>query len=74
MGSNRKTEVGPEPERGPTGEMIGIWVTLWLVAWFGVILVTFFFVGVIAGVVAIIGGAVISMLAFARAIRRTQNP
>jgi hypothetical protein len=59
---------GPKSEA--TNEMKGIWVALWVIAWFAAILVAFFFIGAVVGVAAVIGGAVVSLLVAFRFLKR----
>jgi hypothetical protein len=72
MEPTKETKAGSGTQKGPT-DLIGIWVTLPLLAWFAAILVAFFFIGAIAGIVAVIGGAVILLLAFVRIVMRADT-
>ena len=72
MEPTKETDAAPGTQKGPT-DLIGIWVTLPLVAWFAAILVGFFFIGAIAGIVAVLGGAVIMILAFVAIVRRADT-
>ena len=71
MGSMKETEEETQFADNEMSDLAGVWVTLWIVAWFAAILVAFFFIGPVVGIVAVLGGAVISLLLFVRFIRRS---
>ena len=58
------------PTNEASNEMKGVWVALWGIAWFGAILVSFFFIGAVVGIAVVIGGAVISLLLALRFFKR----
>ena len=58
------------PKNGASNEMKGIWVALWVIVWFGAILVAFFFIGAVVGIATVIGGAVVSLLVALRFLKR----
>ena len=77
MSPNAKPEKPEKRAQRPQAEvsdLIGVKLTLWIAAWFMAILVAFFFVGPVTGIVVIIGGAVISILAVVKAIRGAELP
>ncbi len=53
--------------------MIGVKLTLGLALWFLVVLACFFFVGPVAGIIAIIGGVVVGAILAVAVIRRTDT-
>lgn len=54
-------------------DLIGVKLTLALALWFLVVLGCFFFVGPVAGIVAIIGGIVIGTIMVVAVIRRADT-
>ena len=54
-------------------DLIGVKLTLALALWFLVVLGCFFFVGPVAGIVAIIGGIVIGTIVAVAVIRRADT-
>jgi 4-hydroxybenzoate polyprenyltransferase len=55
-------------------DLIGAKVALWLALWFLAVLVSFFLIGVVVGIIVLIGGAAASLGAFVAAIRRADEP
>lgn len=54
-------------------DLIGIKLTLGLALWFLVVLACFFFVGPVAGIIAIIGGVVLGAILAVAVIRRADT-
>jgi predicted membrane protein len=54
-------------------ERVGIELIVSLIAWFAVVLLAFFFVGVVVGVIAILLGALLFMWWLVRAIRAPEQ-
>jgi hypothetical protein len=54
-------------------DLIGVKVTLGLGLWFLVVLACFFFVGPVAGIIAIIGGIVLGAILAVAVIRRADT-
>ena len=54
-------------------DLIGVKLTLGLALWFLVVLACFFFVGPVAGIIAIIGGVVLGAILAVAVIRRADT-
>lgn len=67
-----------EDERGldqgaDVSDLIGVKLTAGLAIWFLVVLVCFFFIGPVVGIIAILAGVVIGTILAVRAIRRADT-
>ena len=60
-------------EGADVSDLVGVKLTLVLVLWFLIVLGCFFFVGPVAGIVAIIGGIVIGAIMTVAVIRRADT-
>jgi membrane protein implicated in regulation of membrane protease activity len=74
MGSLKQSDEETQLPDSEMSDLVGVWVTLGIGGWFAAILVAFFFIGPVVGIVATLGGAVISLLLFVRFIRRSEQP
>jgi hypothetical protein len=54
-------------------ERVGIELIVSVIAWFAVVLLAFFFVGAVVGVIAILLGALLFIWSLARAIRAPEE-
>jgi hypothetical protein len=54
-------------------DLIGVKLTLGLVLWFLTVLVCFFFVGPVVGIIALIGGVILGAILAVAVIRRTDT-
>ncbi len=54
-------------------DLIGVKLTLGLALWFLVVLACFFFVGPVAGIIAIVGGVVLGAILAVAVIRRADT-